>query len=261
MIDETFKNMMSCSVDDIASKLGICDYTATGEVGSWILETEDRTFRVHQKYDADPSFPFEQILFKAFTQTRRSIGIDCDCYSFECDSQLFIVEESEKLQSINTSDCSLEEAIKSASSVTRTVEKNLGFVQIVAQLKQRFGIDKVQNLRVASSAKSQLSDFAIFEGQVVPINVENQFLALIDASKSWANNLTADSFIVETKFGKFVFGPKRECRDETELLLRLIGSISEWWLFPLEFGEEMLRQREIAENNLRQMHETNVKII
>ena len=157
--------------------------------------------------------------------------------------------------------CSIEEAVRSALVVTRNVEKNLLFPQIVAQLKQRFGTERLQDLRIASYEKPRYSDFAIFEGQVVPINVSNRFLALIGPSNTWSNDFTADCFVVETAFGKFIFGPKHICRDKTEQMLRLTGSVSEWWLFPFDAGESLMREREAAENDLRQMHETNVKIM
>ena len=252
--------MFDCPIDYIASKLGIRDYTARFCDGCLILQTQSRDFRVQVLDEMDPTVPFEQILRKAFASELQSLGVDCTCVSFVFDGQLFIAEEMVRLKEISSNDCSLDEAIKSASVVTRSVEKSLMFPQIVAQLKQRFGIEKVQDLRIACCAQPQLSDFAIFNELIVPINFANQFLAVIGSSKSWAKNIIADDFIVDTQFGKFIFGPKHTCCDETEVALRLFESVSEWWLFPFEFEESLLRSREIAEQNLQDMHVTNVKI-
>lgn len=253
--------MLKCSIDNIASKLGIRNYTAIECDACLILKTDDRDFRVQVLDEMDPAAPFEQILRKAFASELQSLGVDCTCISFVFNGQFFIAEEMEKLKEINSDDCSLDEAIKSASIVTRNVEKRLMFPQIVAQLKQRLGIEQVQDLKIASDLKLELSDFALIDNQVIPINTKNQFLAIIDGSNSWGHGFTSDCFVVDTKLGNFMFGPKRICRDATELTLRFWETLDKWWLFPLEFGKDLLRRREEEAQSLGLMHETNVKIM
>ena len=186
--------------------------------------------------------------------------------SFETCLQEAFAEEYDELgcrnfRELTPSDCSLEHAIANASKFTRRVERKLGFPQLTAQARQRFGVDLVEKVCIVKDGVPDYSDFAIFENTIVPCVTSNYFLALIDSSGKWNFSCKADAFRVKLKCGDFIFSPKEILKDSTELAMKLLDTKSKWWLFPVDEGEKIISDREKMASELRKMNAVNMKIL
>ena len=247
--------------DSVAAILNLDNYAVVKDARCLILETQNHFIRVQIRDLNDPCVGFEQVLANAYAEEFRSFGIDSE-FIFEIQNdEILLIEKTQKLQILKPEDMSLGEAKRRASFVTKNVEMRLGFPELVAQCKQNLGIEQVERIRIARDAPLKFSGFANFEGKVIPVNNTRQFLAIMDASGRWNSGVLSDCFQVDTNFGKFVFAPKKFPQSDDEFSLRLFESTSQWWLFPSEVGEEYVNKRAIAEDDLSQMNEANLKIL
>ncbi len=253
--------MPELSVREIASLLGLNRFSVLDDKDNVVLETQTNTYRIHTHWLSDPCVTFKKILLSAFADEYQKIGVDWRCYSMKKGEHVLIIEEHENLISSKDAQISQEDARRRASIITRSVESNLGFHHLIAQLKQKFGINQVEYLRIAQDTLVEDLEFAVAGSNVIESDHSRPFLAIVDKSGRWNCNIQADSFMVDTAFGKFVFAPKKVPQGETELALRLLESTTQWWLFPLEVGKDMIDERRTMIEKCKKMHSDNMKIL
>ena len=200
---------------------------------------------------------FDTFVVQAFATEYQQMGIDWELSNVTIDGKTFRVEKRQKLELLDSSKISYEEAVIESSILRRRVEKRLEFPRIFAQIHAVRGFKHFNKLVMARKHASDLSDFAIFDGQVVILGESNWFLGLLKHDSQLSTVDTQRVVPVETKYGDFYFAVQGLFKRSSAIGSALQSRFN-WWLFSNEvcdldsFRKHMyVELEEMATNNLK----------
>ena len=232
-----------------------------------VVDCGNFVYKIKEMDFDDPLIIFETVVVQAFGAEYKQMGIDWELSNVTIGGNSFRVEKRQKLKVLDSSEMGFEEAVQKSSNLRRRVEKQLEFPRLFAQIHSVKGFEDFTKLILAREHATDLSDFAIFEDQVVIIGESNWFLGLLNRDSKWSTAETQRVVPVELKYGDFYFAAQRLFK-RTSAIGSALQSSLKWWLFSREVGDldvfrkHMFNELEaMATNNLKVLATKNPKVL
>ena len=226
----------------------------------FVIETAAHFYKVTLIDSQDPRVPFQHVLSKAYAEEFNRMGLDWTYSICRDGSKTYAVERREKLKVLRCGHISLENAARRASTVTRRVERKLGFPQLTSQVRQVLGYDSIERICVARDAETTHENFAMFEDEVIELGTSNRFLALIGNGGKFHRHHSSVVH-VKLKGNGYYFAPQDLCEEHHRFAEELYRLMPKWWLYSEQFGEKLVSERQKTCVDLANINSMNVKIL
>lgn len=248
-------------IEDFTKALGLSSFDVVKKSAKCVIvETSDYFYKVLSIDFTDPSAYFQNLLNEAYALEYKKNGLDWSYFVCKDKQKTYAVEKREKLKVLRPGEVSLEAAVNSAYSLTRNVERRLGFPQLTSQVRQAFGYDSVERVCVARDAEESYDDFAWFGKDVVELGTSNRFLALIGSGNRFHRHHSA-VVNVQLKGLNCYFAPMDIQKEYDKIAENLYLSLTKWWIYSEQFGKRLVAERRHASSDLAKINSTNVKIL
>ena len=216
-------------------------------------------YKVKQVEIDDPLTCFENIIAQTFATEYNQMGIDWELSYATIGSKVYRVEKRQKLEVLDSNKMSFEEAVIKSSKLRRRVEKQLEIPRLFAQIHSEKGFEKFKKLILAREHNTDLSDFAIFDDQVVILGESNWFLGLLNCESKLDTTDTQRVVPVKTKYGEFFFAAQPLFKKKSAIGSALECSLK-WWLFSKEVGDLEAFRRHMFDE-LESMATDNLRVL
>ena len=263
MHDKGCSNKLSeKTINTLAISLGLEQFSIVSNKNSHVvLQTPNFFYKIRKFAAGDPTAFFARLIINAYAEQYKKIGLTWACRSHYTNSAEFLVEKRDKIKPISTKKCSLEDALKISSNFTEQVERDLGFVQLVAQVKSRLGVDNIEKVKLTRQSKTTLQDFGIFNNKCIVFPCDTYRLTLPSDSTCSDQQIFPDTFRVTIKAGEFYFGPSDFSLYDKKLGNGMFLNNKQWCLYDLDYGKEMYKKRSLCVQQRKLMNAQNLELL
>ncbi len=148
-----------------------------------VIGTENYFYKI---YVCGKINKFDMIIREKLASIYRNFfNIVWDILTIEKDGIYFQLERRQPLQVVSSDNFTNEEILQSWSKILVLLEEELGFNNILQQLKAKKSFNNVESIKLIRDNVTNAEDYAIIDNQIILLDDADWFIALLDKDNNW----------------------------------------------------------------------------